>query len=484
MIRYWDLAGTEPKGKGHDPDFSAGVLACRMPDLRTAIVDVARDSESHRARDVELDGRSARADLHKLPRPRHWWIETEAGIAGRGTHAALVRRLQAIGMPVSTEHPTGKKIHRAEPLASKAEAGNVVLECPGEWRMTTRPFRTSQRPPTSRTASMMTRSTPPAGARRTKLTGHTIEGLVGQVFRRDPVLSDDVPPLIVEHAENIDNSGTHLDIFARGLLSDALTSGHAGILVEFPKTGGTQNAAQEKAEIRPYWVPIAKDNIVSWRTTVENGRLVLTQLVLKECQTVPDGEFGEKEQERFRVFYRRRQDVNAPAVVGFKLLEITKNKAVVVVDEGMYPTQDEIPVAEVQTSGRKALFESDPPLYDLACVNITHYQTLSDYLNSLHLTCVPILTLLGFDEPADGETKKVVVGPSTFIRTSNAQAKVEYVSHDGASLGSVKQALDDLKSDMGTLGLAMLSPAEADRGDCRRQAPRQVDGRFRARGHG
>jgi predicted phage terminase large subunit-like protein len=30
-------------------------------------------------------------------------------------------------MPVYTEHPTGKKIHRAEPLASKAEAGNVVL---------------------------------------------------------------------------------------------------------------------------------------------------------------------------------------------------------------------------------------------------------------------------------------------------------------------------------------------------------------------
>jgi hypothetical protein len=32
------------------------------------------------------------------------------------------------------------------------------------------------------------------------------------------------------------------------------------------------------------------------------------------------------------------------------------------------------------------------------------------------------------------------------------------VSHDGAALGSTKIALDDLKSEMGTLGLAMLSP--------------------------
>jgi predicted phage terminase large subunit-like protein len=40
-------------------------------------------------------------------------------------------------MPVHTEHPTGKKVLRAEPLASAAEAGNVLL-CPGEWRD---PFR-------------------------------------------------------------------------------------------------------------------------------------------------------------------------------------------------------------------------------------------------------------------------------------------------------------------------------------------------------
>ena len=35
---------------------------------------------------------------------------------------------------------------------------------------------------------------------------------------------------------------------------------------------------------------------------------------------------------------------------------------------------------------------------------------------------------------------------------------MEYVSHDGAALGEAKAALDDLKADMGTLGLAMLAP--------------------------
>lgn len=136
MIRYWDLAGTEPKGKGHDPDYSAGPLLCRMPDKRTAIVDVSRFRKSIAARDAELET-ICKADLASYRGRVRWWIETEAGIAGEDRTADLVQRLQALGMPVYTEHPTGKKEFRAEPLASAAEVGNVVL-CPGEWRD---PFR-------------------------------------------------------------------------------------------------------------------------------------------------------------------------------------------------------------------------------------------------------------------------------------------------------------------------------------------------------
>lgn len=132
MIRYWDLAGTEPKGGSHDPDFSAGCLSCRLPDERTAIVDIARARKSIAARDAWLEQIALR-DLAQFGHRVSWWIETEAGIAGEDRTIALVRRLQALGLVVSTEHPTGKKIFRAEPLASKAEAGNVLL-CPGEWR--------------------------------------------------------------------------------------------------------------------------------------------------------------------------------------------------------------------------------------------------------------------------------------------------------------------------------------------------------------
>lgn len=132
MVRYWDLAGTESKGRGHDPDYTAGSLLSRMNDQRTAIVDMARFRESLARRDAELL-RIAAQDRQMYGSRVVWWIEKEAGIAGTDRTALLLRQIQALGVAAYTEPATGKKEIRAEPLASAAEAGNVLL-CPGSWR--------------------------------------------------------------------------------------------------------------------------------------------------------------------------------------------------------------------------------------------------------------------------------------------------------------------------------------------------------------
>jgi hypothetical protein len=284
--------------------------------------------------------------------------------------------------------------------------------------------------------------------------GHTVKGLTGFVFRKDPKLGDDVPKTIAGteteggHWENIDLAGTHGDVFCRDLMHDALVAGHAAILVEYPATGGTQSAAEEM-EIRPYWVPIKKDNIISWRTTIEKGRTLLNQVVLKEVTMVPDGAFGEKVQERYRVLYREN------GVVGWRLLEVTKDKSVIQIDAGLYGNQAEIPLAEVVTSGRKSMFESEPPLLDLAFLNISHYQQYSDYLTSMHYTSVPIWVTIGEQiEPEDNKRQTLAANRGVALPPG---ADAKWVAHDGAALASCKQALDDIKSDMAALGLAMMA---------------------------
>src|SRR5690242_6114369 len=79
----------------------------------------------------------------------------------------------------------------------------------------------------------------------TNLFGYTVKGLIGQIFRKDPILSTDVPAPIQTQWENIDLCGTHGDVFVRDLAADAETAGHAAILVEFPKTSGAQTGGQE-----------------------------------------------------------------------------------------------------------------------------------------------------------------------------------------------------------------------------------------------
>ena len=282
-----------------------------------------------------------------------------------------------------------------------------------------------------------------------------VDGMSGLVFSRDPELGDDVPGVIREQWENIDNAGTHGDVFVRDLFADALEAGHAAILVEFPATDGEQTAdAELTGEVRPYWVPIKKDNILSWRTRNVNGKTVLAQLVVRECVTVPDGAFGEKEVERYRVFY---VDILG---VHWQLLGIDEQRRVFVYDEGDYPTQDEIPVAEVQTAGKRSMFESDPPLKDLAFLNVAHYQMWSDYNWSIHKTCVPFIFGSGIVNATDdaGNRLPLDIGPNAAVLQPNAEASMQYVSHSGEALGSIKTALDDLKNDMGSLALAMLAP--------------------------
>lgn len=280
----------------------------------------------------------------------------------------------------------------------------------------------------------------------------TIEGLVGQVFKKDPKLGDDVPAPIVDQWENIDNAGTHGDVFLRDLLQDALTTGHAAILVDYPSTGGQLLNRAEEEGLRPYWVPIKKENILSWRTAVIDGKTVLMQVVLRECTMVPSGAFGEKEQVRYRVLYRDRQ------TAGFQLLEMAENKKdVILKEEGIYGNQVEIPLAEIQTSGSKSIFESDPPLLDLAYLNIAHYQQWSDYATSIHKTCVPILTRIGFDSFTDEGKKEVVVGPNAMLDIPLG-GDLKYTSHDGSALAESKASLDDLVANMATLGLAMTAP--------------------------
>jgi predicted phage terminase large subunit-like protein len=119
-VRFWDLAATCDPGS----DFSVGCKLCRHEN-RYYVEDVVRGRWSPHDRDAvilqtaHLDGRAVEIV-----------IEQEPGAAGVSQIANLVQMLA--GFKVSGRRSTGDKLTRAGPLASQAEAGNVLL-LSGPW---------------------------------------------------------------------------------------------------------------------------------------------------------------------------------------------------------------------------------------------------------------------------------------------------------------------------------------------------------------
>ena len=127
VIRYWDMAGTRPTGRGSDPDYTAGAAWLRLPSGESCLLHVKRFRVEVAARDA-LIAQTASEDLQRYGRGKvTYWLEKQAGISGEDATKQLVKRLQALGLSVYTEHPTGSKTERATPLASAALAGNVLL---------------------------------------------------------------------------------------------------------------------------------------------------------------------------------------------------------------------------------------------------------------------------------------------------------------------------------------------------------------------
>ena len=279
----------------------------------------------------------------------------------------------------------------------------------------------------------------------------TVTGLSGMVFRKDPMLGEDVPDVIVKHLENVDYAGTHLDTFARALFVDGLESGHAGILVDAPSVQTADGRRLTDAEetvlgVRPYWIPISKEQIIGPRTVNENGKTVLSQLVIHEPTTVTDGEFGEKSVDRYRVYKRKGGQVTV------EVWKAREKGEAPVRDTGpdVVTNQTEIPFA-VFYARRTGYLESRPPLVDVAHTNIAHYQTLADHRYCLHISNVLTPVISGVD--ADAE---IVFGPNRGIKIPDPAGKATYLEPRGNAFETNIKQLQEFKADMATGGLSML----------------------------
>lgn len=227
----------------------------------------------------------------------------------------------------------------------------------------------------------------------------TRDGLVGQVFVRDPVVevSD---TLKTPFLSDVDGSGVGLFAHSRKTLADTLSFGRCGLLVDYPETEKAATVAElQTGFIRPTIVQYQPEQIVNWRTTTVGARKLLSLVVLVEEYEAADDGFEQTMATQWRVL-RLVDRVYTVEIwqetKGEKETTTSLTKTFTPRDSSGKPFS-EIPFTFVGAVNNDA--DVDPaPLYDLAVLNIAHYRNSADYEESCFLVGQPTLFAAGLSE--------------------------------------------------------------------------------------
>lgn len=352
-------------------------------------------------------------------------------------------------MPLAVNEQSAeiKALARAWPMLDALMAGTAAMRAGSTTYLPRWPAEESD----AYTARLATATLFPALRR-------TVGVMAGKPFSKALTLKE-APGSMEKWAENIDQQGVNLHSFAAEQFHRTVSHGLAGVLVEYPDTRRRDPAGKvvegpvsrtvaqaEAAGLRPYWVRVRHEQILGWRAENRNGAITLTQLRLLESVDEPDGLYGTQVVSQVRVLYPGGWQVFRAAADG---------KGWELHDEGR-TTLTRIPFVPFY-GVRAGFMVGEPPLLDLAYLNVKHWQSQSDQDTILHAARVPILAMSCGDEaPA------LVIGGGCAVKLP-IEGKLAWVEHSGAAIGAGSESLDALEKQMIQTGAELLVKQPGDR---------------------
>lgn len=297
-------------------------------------------------------------------------------------------------------------------------------------------------------------------ARSTLLPAYseTVQNMSGRVFAEPISFGEDVPDQIKEYAENIDQQGNSLHVWAQAYFDEALAKGLNFALVDFPSTSDEEGralyptrAAEMAAGVRPYAVIIKPGQVLGWKSKSRNGAEVLTQFRYMESveEEDPENQFVTKQVEQVRV-------LEPGSWRTFRKQKTQGNKEEWVEYASGATSLDVIPLVAYYTK-RTGFMTATPPLMEVAHLNVKHWQSQSDQDNILHVARVPMLAIIGVDAPgqdaAPGSAITVGTSQATYLPPSG---DMKFVEHTGKAIEAGRQSLLDLEDQMRMAGAKLL----------------------------
>jgi hypothetical protein len=296
---------------------------------------------------------------------------------------------------------------------------------------------------------------------------HLRDLVVGAAISKEIRLEDDADPEWGEFLENVSLEGASINSFTKLVLSTAIDAGWAGILVDYPDVDpGLSLADERRMGLRPYFVPIRCEEVLGYQTQVSTeqvgGRVRygqrITQLRLRDWveEPDPDDEFVSVRRPAVRVYdqpeaggpCRYRLFVSRQTRKG---LEVGTTSSYVLDKEGFLSVPF-IPFVPVYGGHQIGFMRARPLLYDIARLNISHWQLSADLAHQMHLTACPKFVITGVAGQVDIE-----VGPDKNLIFSDPSARAMWVGAPTDGLQSVMSRIQQLEAQMQSLAVVSMS---------------------------
>jgi hypothetical protein len=276
----------------------------------------------------------------------------------------------------------------------------------------------------------------------------TIDKLVSKPFARPVQIQEDggLPDRLRAIAADVDKTGKDLTQFSREVFDAAMNYGLTHVLVDFPTTEGQKLTLEDERTlgIRPVFIHVPPTSLIGWQTEyADNGLETLKSIRFSETRTEADGNYGEQEVHYIRVYTKTAWEVHRKMDGE---TEYTLHKS------GTH-TFGRVPLFTMYFN-RKAFMIADPPLEDLAWMNLVHWQSYSDHRNALRFARIGLLFFAGVDQ--DQMEQGITIGPGRVIRTRDPNGKMMYVEQNGAAIAAGERDLKAIEDRMEALGMQPL----------------------------
>jgi len=292
-------------------------------------------------------------------------------------------------------------------------------------------------------------------------TGRTLDGLHGNIFRKAPEDSGDVSDNFKESLKDVDLMGTNIEQFVSDLIYDCLQTNWGGILVDYAR--GEEAASLADAEnkgLKAYLKYYTAENVINWEYKTINGKTQLSMVVLVEPYIIPSehDKFTTRKFKKYRVLYlhpdtkKYTQDVYDEKT---GLTEPTEREIKITMNG---EELDEIPFYLTPASNPEKSI-----LYDLAQLNLQHYQDTADYQNGKHYTSIPSPIAIGLKPEVgeDGKPLPMFIGGTRFRFFPNEDhtpgADVKFLEFTGQGMKALADGISHLESQMAILGAHIIA---------------------------